>query len=163
MCLKLGNEVKKQAAVGFPSGWTYIFAEDMPNPNKNKLYVPGLTMFYPNSTKFFRSAEAAASFDPSVLVENPHAVAIFYEHVGIKRDVTSTSSGSKSKATAASGNGSALASQVSPMTLQELLKRRCGKCVHCTKTDCGRCAACVSNRRSLSQRQVCIQKVCVQC
>jgi ankyrin repeat protein len=42
-----------------------------------------------------------------------------------------------------------------PMTLEEMLKNRCNKCVNCTKENCGRCASCTTKRSTNN----CIRKV----
>jgi len=139
MCIEVDDSEKKQAAVGLPSGWTFIFSEDTPYGNAKKSYIPGLYVYHPNGNKILRSAESVVAFVPKFLEVNPNAVHDFNCHIGVIKEITSTP-----------GKNPRVARYSPLMTSED----SCGECTNCMKDACGRCASCVSNRG-----QVCIQKV----
>ena len=147
MCINIPIPTKAQPAVGLPDGWTFAFQEE--KPSSKNAYIPGLWIFW--KKKQFRSVEAACAVVPTILEENPGAVNDFYTHVGI--DLTRVLGSLQSQQPSLVTNG--LGAVSSPMTLEELLKHKCGECMNCHKDDCGRCASCMLNPRT----QVCIQKV----
>ena len=148
MCLCIPDKKKKQAAVGFPPGWTFMFAEEKPYKNSKRPHIAGLSIFNPRGGTVLRSAESAVTFVPKILDFNPHAVDDFNRHIGINDAPPGGKKESSFKA-------ASLESRKIPMTLEELLQCSCGECTNCMKDDCGRCASCLSN----PIHQVCIQKV----
>lgn len=164
MCVCIPDSKKKQTAVGLPPGWTFFFAEDTPRNYCKIPYVPGLYVYHPEGTRFFRSVESVVKFVPKSLELNPTAVGDFNQYIGVE-SVQEVGGEALENVSARSGPSptrrkkipASILSRRSPMSLKELLKYGCGQCINCEKDDCGRCASCVSNRSSY--RQVCIQKV----
>jgi hypothetical protein len=124
----------------------------------------GLKIFPPKGSFRYNSVETAISRNARVLKDV--CPGSFYAHIGVvamdaSRSLISVSSVSRSDVSdedvlPRSRCGSHVL--LTPMTLEELLQKKCGECFNCEKDDCGHCASCVLNPRT----QVCIQKVSSQ-
>ena len=81
MCYQMPVEAKAEAAVGFPLGWKFYFAED-PEGSGNYSFdpVPGLFILSKGAKKF-RSVEAAV--DICNVGEESEVARQFYTHVGL--------------------------------------------------------------------------------
>lgn len=179
MCAEIPVDRKAQPAVGFPSGWQFIFGDTIKKDEENRKYylpgiVPGLRIFSPSCQKRgYRSADSAINHSKKLFeksdVKAPEIRRTFYNHVGIETlgapaDRVRTELPYSNKQT---DSTALLATQgTQHLSTRALRKRRCKNCLLCQRQECGRCAPCLRNRQSADSgthhgKECCFQKVSV--
>jgi hypothetical protein len=146
----------------FPDGWKFIIDPTIEGNRTKSAPVKGaegLKILPPTGSFRYNSVEAAKARHAKGLKDV--CPGPFYAHIGVvstdvSRSLTlGSESISLSHASDEDGSPQERRGVSSPMTLEDLLKNKCGECVTCAKDDCGRCASCVSHSNS----KVCIPKV----